>query len=264
MQPIESDSAQSAVLLALNGVSKHFGEFTAVDDVSFAVPSGSIVGLLGPNGAGKTTLLSMLIGLFPPSTGTITLCGEEYTHVPAEAKHLFGFVPDSQEVLSSLTGYEYLSFLGSVYSLSEEQLDSIDTYLAILRMEQKAHDMMETYSHGQRKKLQFIGSLLHNPQLLLMDEPFSGLDPEMVALTKTLVRKLRDRGVGILLSTHDLAMAEGLCDTVIFLNHGKVLAHGSTKSILVEYQAETLEEAFLKALGLDRDIEELDRVLAGF
>lgn len=203
-------------LLQVEEISKHFGSFVAVDSVSLSVSAGSIVGLLGPNGSGKTTLLSMLVGLFPPSSGKITLHDQQVTFVPSEMKSLFGFVPDSQEVLPYLTGREYLEFIRRIYCLSDSQWERVNDYLVILRMEQKAHDLMETYSHGQRKKIQLIAALLHNPKILLLDEPFSGLDPEMIALSKMLLRKLRDLGSALLLSTHDLSMAEDLCDNVVF------------------------------------------------
>lgn len=252
-------------LLELQKVSKHFGSFVAVDDVSFVVNSGTIVGILGPNGAGKTTLLSILIGFFPPTSGTVILNDVAYTStIPAEAKATIGFVPDSQETLEHLTGREYLEFIRRIYDLSASQWEVVEDYLILLRMENKVDDLMQTYSHGQCKKIQLISSLLHNPTFLILDEPFSGLDPEMVALTKALIRKLRDRGVGILLSTHDLAMAEGLCDSVVLINHGAVLANGRSDTLLTTFHAKTLEDAFLKALGLEEHLEDLDRVLASF
>lgn len=252
------------ILLQLSSVTKRFGSFTAVDHVSFTIEPGTVVGLLGPNGAGKTTLLSMLVGLLPPSEGTITIDGIQLTTISAEVKDAFGFVPDSQEVLGQLTGWEYLEFVRRIYYLSDQQWQAAKEYLALFQMTQKAHHLLETYSHGQRKKIQFIAALLHQPLLLLLDEPFSGLDPEMIALAKRLVRKLCERGVGILLSTHDLLMAEDLCDTVFFMNQGKIIMTGSPTELLSTYAATTLEHAFLKALGLDLYEKELDHVLAYF
>ncbi|NOK78253.1 MAG: hypothetical protein GFH24_608346n29 [Chloroflexi bacterium AL-N5] len=253
------------VLLELQDVCKHFGSFVAVNNVSFTVKSGTIMGILGPNGAGKTTLLSMLIGLFPSTSGVIILNGVGYTStIPAEAKTILGFVPDSQETLEHLTGWEYLEFIRRVYHLSDIQWSVVEDYLGLLRMDSKIHDLMQTYSHGQCKKIQFISALLHNPAFLILDEPFSGLDPEMVALTKALIRKLCERGVGVLLSTHDLAMAEGLCDSVVLMNHGAILAQGQPEQLLTDFDAKNLEHAFLKALGLEEHLEDIDRVLASF
>jgi ABC-2 type transport system ATP-binding protein len=251
-------------LLEVKRLTKRFGTFTAVDQVSFAIRPGSIVGLLGPNGAGKTTLLSMLVGLFPPTAGSMVLDGEETQRVTPQMKHVFGFVPDSQEVIAHLTGWEYLQFIRRIYGLSAEQWRLANDYLALLHMEAKAQDLLETYSHGQRKKVQLIAALLHQPELLLLDEPFSGLDPEMIALVKRLLRKLRERGVGILISTHDLLMAGELCDHVVFLNQGGVVATGEPEKLLTSYGAANLEEAFLKALGLEEQEEALERVLADF
>ncbi|MBX5455496.1 MAG: ABC transporter ATP-binding protein [Thermogemmatispora sp.] len=253
-----------APLLEVRQLSRRFGTFTAVDSVSFAVPAGQIVGLLGPNGAGKTTLLSMLVGLLPPTTGTILLNGEELQRVPPRKKSFFGFVPDSQEVIDHLTGLEYLQFLRRIYRLSEEQWSLVGEYLALLRLEEKAHHLLETYSHGQRKKLQIIAALLHQPRLLLLDEPLSGLDPEITILVKRLLRRLRERAVGVLVSTHDLLMAQDLCDEVILLHRGRVVAQGAPQSLLEHYAVANLEEAFLQALGLGQQDEELDHVLARF
>ncbi|MBE3568150.1 MAG: ABC transporter ATP-binding protein, partial [Thermogemmatispora sp.] len=251
-------------LLEVRQLSRRFGTFTAVDSVSFAVPAGQIVGLLGPNGAGKTTLLSMLVGLLPPTTGTILLDGEELQRVPPRKKSFFGFIPDSQEVIDHLTGLEYLEFLRRIYRLSEEQWSLVGEYLALLRLEEKAHHLLETYSHGQRKKLQIIAALLHQPRLLLLDEPLSGLDPEITILVKRLLRRLRERAVGVLVSTHDLLMAQDLCDAVILLHRGRVVAQGAPRSLLEHYAVANLEEVFLQALGLGQQDEELDHVLARF
>ncbi|GER83306.1 ABC transporter [Thermogemmatispora aurantia] len=251
-------------LLEVRQLSRRFGTFTAVDSVSFAVPAGQIVGLLGPNGAGKTTLLSMLVGLLPPTTGTILLDGEELQRVPPRKKFFFGFIPDSQEVIDHLTGLEYLEFLRRIYRLSEEQWSLVGEYLALLRLEEKAHHLLETYSHGQRKKLQIIAALLHQPRLLLLDEPLSGLDPEITILVKRLLRRLRERAVGVLVSTHDLLMAQDLCDAVILLHRGRVVAQGAPRSLLEHYAVANLEEVFLQALGLGQQDEELDHVLARF
>jgi ABC-2 type transport system ATP-binding protein len=206
----------------------------------------------------------MLVGLLPPSEGTITIDNMQLKTISADVKEVFGFVPDSQEVLGQLTGWEYLEFVRRVYHLSDQQWQVVDEYLTLFHMTQKAHHLLETYSHGQRKKIQFIAALLHQPLLLLLDEPFSGLDPEMIALAKRLVCKLRKRGVGILLSTHDLLMAEDICDTVLFMNQGKIVETGSPAYLLSTYSATSLEEAFLKALGLDLYEKELDHVLAYF
>jgi ABC-2 type transport system ATP-binding protein len=251
-------------LLEVRQLSRRFGTFTAVDSVSFAVAAGQIVGLLGPNGAGKTTLLSMLVGLLPPTTGTILLDGEELQRVPPRKKSFLGFIPDSQEVIDHLTGLEYLQFLRRIYRLSEEQWSLVEEYLALLRLEEKAHHLLETYSHGQRKKLQIIAALLHQPRLLLLDEPLSGLDPEITILVKRLLRRLRERAVGVLVSTHDLLMAQDLCDEVILLHRGRVVAQGAPRSLLEHYAVANLEEAFLQALGLGQQDEELDHVLARF
>jgi ABC-2 type transport system ATP-binding protein len=251
-------------LLEVRQLSRRFGTFTAVDSLSFAVPAGQIVGLLGPNGAGKTTLLSMLVGLLPPTTGTILLDGEELQRVPPRKRSFFGFIPDSQEVIDHLTGLEYLQFLRRIYRLSEEQWSLVGEYLALLRLEEKAHHLLETYSHGQRKKLQIIAALLHQPRLLLLDEPLSGLDPEITILVKRLLRRLRERAVGVLVSTHDLLMAQDLCDEVILLHRGRVVAQGAPRSLLEHYAAANLEEVFLQALGLGQQDEELDHVLARF
>ncbi|WP_112432837.1 ABC transporter ATP-binding protein [Thermogemmatispora tikiterensis] len=253
-----------ASLLEVRQLSQRFGTFTAVDRVSFTVTAGQIVGLLGPNGAGKTTLLSMLVGLLPPTSGSILLNGEELQRVPSRKKAFFGFVPDSQDVVDHLTGLEYLQFLRHIYRLSEEQWNLVGDYLALLRLEEKAHHLLETYSHGQRKKLQVIAALLHQPRLLLLDEPLSGLDPEMTILVKRLLRRLRERGVGVLISTHDLLMAQDLCDEVILLHQGQVVAQGAQQALLEHYGVANLEEAFLQALGLAQQEKELDRVLARF
>jgi len=251
-------------ILEVRKITKRFGTFTAVHEVSFQIEEGTILGLLGPNGAGKTTLLSMLVGVFPPSSGTIVIDGEEMSRMSTDGKYGFGFVPDSQDVIPHLTGWEYLQFVRRIYQLSDEQWKAVQNYLSILHMEEKVHHLLETYSHGQRKKIQLITALLHQPPLLILDEPFSGLDPEMIALTKRLLRKLCERGVGVLLSTHDLLLAEGMCDKVVLLNQAHTVATGTPAGLLSSYEVTNLEEAFLKALGIEKQEEELDRALADF
>lgn len=253
---------QENTLLRLKGITKRFGAFIAVDDVSFDVQAGTCTGLLGSNGAGKTTILSILTGLFPPNEGLIVLENYEFTVMPVVVKKYFGYVPDSQEVLSSLTGLEYLDFICQIYQLSTDQSARVYEYLKLFQMEEKAKQLMDTYSHGQRKKMQLIAALAHMPRLMIMDEPFSGLDPEMIAITKVLLRKLRERGMAILLSTHDLMMAEGLCDTLIFLHHGKVVTHGTVSKVLEQYNARTIEEAFLQAIGIEGYENAIDNILA--
>jgi ABC-2 type transport system ATP-binding protein len=251
-------------LLEIRQLTKRFGTFTAVNQVSCSVRPGRIVGLLGPNGAGKTTLLSMLVGLLLPTAGTIVMDGQAATRVSTAMKHFFGFVPDSQDIIAHLTGWEYLQFLCRVYGLAAERQQLIRDYLALLHMESKAHDLLETYSHGQRKKIQLIAALLHQPRLLLLDEPLSGLDPEMILLVKSLLRKLREKQVGILFSTHDLLMAEQLCDEVVLLNEGQVIACGEPAQLRQRYEVDNLEAVFVKALGLEQQEEGLEHVVGNF
>ncbi|GCE13436.1 ABC transporter ATP-binding protein [Tengunoibacter tsumagoiensis] len=251
-------------ILEVSQITKRFGAFTAVSEVSFQIEEGTILGLLGPNGAGKTTLLSMLVGIFPPSSGKIILGGKTMLRMSAAEKYNFGFVPDSQDVIPYLTGWEYLQFVHRIYQLPDEKWTTVQDYLSLLHMEEKVHHLLETYSHGQRKKIQLISALLHQPPLLILDEPFSGLDPEMIALTKRLLRKLCERGVGVLLSTHDLLLAEDMCDTVVLLNQAKAVATGSPNDLRSLYKVTNLEEVFLTALDIEKQEEELDHVLADF
>lgn len=255
---------QTTPLLELCAVTKRFGAFTAVQDVALQVARGEIVGLIGPNGAGKTTLLSMLVGMFTPTAGEILLDGQCFT---AEAQHIkrqIGFVPDSQEVIPFLTAWEYLEFVRCVYDLPLTVQAQTKDLLHLLQIDQKMHQMLDTFSHGQRKKIQFVAALMHQPDLLILDEPFSGLDPEMVVHTRQLVRGLRDRGHGIFLSSHDLQMVSGLCDRVVLMHRGQILADGQPEALLFAHGGHSLEDLFLRLLGHTEGVEEVSRVLAHY
>jgi ABC-2 type transport system ATP-binding protein len=187
-----------------------------------------------------------------------------YRSLPPEAKSIIGFVPDSQEVIGSLSGNEYLQFLRGIYRLGEEEWAAVAGWAELLKIGPQLDQLMETYSHGQRKKVQLIGALLHRPALLLLDEPLSGLDPEMAAIVKALLRGLRERGVGVLLSTHDLLAAEALCDRALFLDQGRIVASGECEALRARYTARNLEDAFLSAIGVADRLSEVEHVLAGF
>ncbi|AZK44268.1 ABC transporter ATP-binding protein [Erysipelothrix piscisicarius] len=235
-------------MINIKNVTKTYnGSHKAVDDVSIQINSGEIVGFIGPNGAGKTTTIKMLTGILAPDSGSITLNDLNIREQPIEAKQQFGYVSDDPNAFLKLKGIEYLNFIADIYNINEtDRQQRIQNYTHLLGMEQALNDKLLSYSHGMRKKIMVIGVLLHNPYLLILDEPLTGLDPQSSYILKEAMREHAQHGGAVFFSTHVLEVAEKLCDKVVIINHGKIVYTGTLESLKSNYNQLSLEEIFLE------------------
>ncbi|MFI5372482.1 MAG: ABC transporter ATP-binding protein [Candidatus Eisenbacteria bacterium] len=233
--------------LRLDGLVRRYGDVTAVDGVSLSVEPGEIVGFLGPNGAGKTTTLRVTAGLLRPDAGSVVVAGHPLGGEPLAARRAMGYVPDRPFLYERLTAYEFLAFVAALYDvpgpLARERGESLLQRLGLLA---EARDLIETYSLGMRQKTAIAAALVHDPPLLLLDEPLVGLDPQGARVLKDLLRERAGRGLGVLVSTHLLDVAERLCDRVVILRRGRVVATGTLETLRGARLDATLEDVFLE------------------
>lgn len=223
------------------------GSHKAVDDVSIQINSGEIVGFIGPNGAGKTTTIKMLTGILKPDAGSITLNDFNIIDQPIEAKKQFGYVSDDPNAFLKLKGIEYLNFIADIYNVSEEDRhERMETYTRLLGMEAALNDKLLSYSHGMRQKIMVIGVLIHNPYLLILDEPLTGLDPQSSYVLKETMKDHAKQGGAVFFSTHVLEVAEKLCDKVVIINQGHIVYTGTLEALKENYGQLSLEEIFLE------------------
>jgi ABC-2 type transport system ATP-binding protein len=247
-------------LIRIEHASKHYHKAEAVHDLSLHVPPGRLFGFLGPNGAGKTTTIKMMTGLLAPTSGRILIHGFDVVKEPLKAKAVTGYIPDRPYLYEKLTGIEFLRFMNDLYCLEASGFErrAMDL-LELFELAHAAHELIESYSHGMKQRLVMASALIHQPRVLIVDEPMVGLDPKGMKLVRALFRKLCDKGATIFMSTHTLALAQDLCDEIGIIHKGRLLAQGSLADL--EAQAQTgfenpeLEAIFLKLTG-EPDLEE--------
>ena len=234
-------------MIRLQGLTKRYGKFTAVDGIDLEVPRGELFGLLGPNGAGKTTSIRMIAGILRPTSGTVTLGGIDIQARPLEAKARLGYIPDRPFVYDKLTGGEFLRF---------------DELLSVFELAPWKGELTETYSHGMRQKLIIASALVHRPEVIIVDEPMVGLDPKSARLLKDLFREFVSRGGTVLMSTHTMEIAEVMCDRIAIVYRGKIAAQGTMAELRRQTSSEGmgLEDLFLKLTG-GHHAQSLDAVL---
>ena len=234
-------------MIRLQGLTKRYGKFTAVDGIDLEVPRGELFGLLGPNGAGKTTSIRMIAGILRPTSGTVTLGGIDIQARPLEAKARLGYIPDRPFVYDKLTGGEFLR---------------IDELLSVFELAPWKGELTETYSHGMRQKLIIASALVHRPEVIIVDEPMVGLDPKSARLLKDLFREFVSRGGTVLMSTHTMEIAEVMCDRIAIVYRGKIAAQGTMAELRRQTSSEGmgLEDLFLKLTG-GHHAQSLDAVL---
>jgi ABC-2 type transport system ATP-binding protein len=250
-------------MIVLNGLTKRYGDFTAVDGIDLTIESGGIFGLLGPNGAGKTTTLRMIAGILEPDSGTALIGGHDIVSEPMEARQILGFVPDRPFVYEKLTGAELLRFTAGLYGMSGAEIERrIDELLDLWDLSPWRDQLVEAYSHGMRQKLIISSAFVHRPRVLVIDEPMVGLDPRSARLLKDLLRSYADGGGTVLVSTHTLELAETLCDRLVVIDHGQVVARGTMEDLrrVASTEDAGLEEVFLRITRGASDAE-IDRIL---
>lgn len=243
-------------MILIENLTKFYGSVRAVNNLSLSIPAGEFFGFLGPNGAGKTTTIKMMIGLLRMTSGEVYIGGDKESgfniaKVPEKAKAIIGYIPDSPHLYEKLTGYEYVHFVGGLYGVSSKQIDDhIQEYFSLFGLLHAAHDLIESYSHGMRQKVVMTGAFVHNPKVLIVDEPMVGLDPRSSRIVKDLLKRKSQEGTTLFLSTHTLDIAEELCDRIGIIQKGNLIALGTMEEL--RNQAEDsasdlrLESVFLK------------------
>lgn len=235
-------------MIEIKNVTKTYGKETlAVDDLSLTIKDGQIVGFIGPNGAGKTTTIKMLTGILKPDNGEISINGYDIVKDPINAKKQFGFVSDNPNAYPKLRGREYLNFIGDIYEVDHRmRQQQIEHYTKLLKMEEVLDDKIATYSHGMRQKIMVIAVLIHDPYLLILDEPLTGLDPQSSFVLKELMKERAAEGKSVFFSTHVLEIAEKLCDQIAIVNKGRIIYTGTLDALKLDYPDLSLEEIFLR------------------
>jgi len=238
-------------LIETSHLVKCYGDKVAVHDVSFAVHGGEIFGFLGPNGAGKTTTIKTIVGLLQPTSGTVKVAGYDVQAQPLLAKAACGYVPDEPNLYAKLSARELLRFVGDLYEMSRQQVARrIDELLRLFDLTEAGDDLIDSYSHGMRQKTAIAAALMHDPKVLVLDEPTVGLDPKSARLIKDILRQLADRGAAVFLSTHILEIAEHMCDRIGIINKGELIAVGTMSELRALGKGETsLEDIFLTLTG---------------
>jgi ABC-2 type transport system ATP-binding protein len=216
-------------LVAVQHLRKTFGAKTAVADVSFEVRPGEVFGLLGPNGAGKTTTIRMILGIFSPDAGSVEVLGGPLT--PARQDRI-GYMPEERGLYPYMRVLDCLIYLGTLKGLSRRQArERAETYLERLELSEQRRAKIETLSRGMTQKVQVIAAVLHNPDLLIIDEPFANLDPVNTQLVREIILELRNQGKAIIMTSHQLALVEALCDRIAMIHHGRVVLQGSVAEV---------------------------------
>ncbi|MDP3773772.1 MAG: ABC transporter ATP-binding protein [Gemmatimonadales bacterium] len=239
-------------MITIEKLTKKYGSFTAVDDISLHVPQGTLHGFLGPNGAGKTTTLRMIAGILRPTSGRISIGGHDIQTDAMAAKAKLGFIPDRPFVYEKLTGAEFLRFVAGLYGQDGQIVERrVDELLDVFELSTWKNELVESYSHGMRQKLIISSALIHRPELIVVDEPMVGLDPRAARLLKDLFRGFVSRGGTILMSTHTLEIAEALCDRIAIIQGGKIVAAGTMAELRSQHASgdEGLEDLFLRLTG---------------
>lgn len=235
-------------MIQFENVSRKYGSKVAVSELNLEIPTGELFAFLGPNGAGKTTTIKMVVGLLRPSAGTIRLCGQDVSAATSAANRLLGYVPDVPYLYDKLTGTEFLQFIAGMYGLSKrETQDKIAAQIAAFELQDFVADLTESYSHGMKQRLAFAAAMLHDPRVLVIDEPMVGLDPRSVRLVKDLLRAKAAAGQTIFMSTHLLSIAEEIADRVGIVDQGRLKFLGTIGELrqLLAMHDTSLEHLYL-------------------
>jgi len=250
-------------MLEVRGLGKFYAGIPAVKDVNFTLGRGGVLGLLGPNGSGKSTTVSMVTSLLEPTTGQILLDGESITISPLEYKARIGYVPEEAHLYTYLTGPEYLELVGQLRGLSQRILtEKIGSFMKIFGLEDDRYAPMSAYSKGMRQKILISAALLHDPDIIILDEPNSGLDVTSTLILRSLVQQLARAGKMVLYSSHVLEMVESVATDVLILHDSKVVAHDSVSRLRELMALPSLEQVFKKVV-LAADVDEVARELVG-
>ena len=239
--------ARGVFMLYINNFSKEYSKGKkAVDNISLTVNAGEIFGFIGHNGAGKTTTIKSIVGILEFSEGDILIDNKSIKKNPVECKKVMAYIPDNPNLYEALTGIQYLSFMADIYKVSKEQREKLIKYYGDkFELTKYLGDLISSYSHGMKQKLAVISALIHKPKLLILDEPFVGLDPKAAHTLKEIMREICNEGSAIFFSTHVLEVAEKLCDKIAIIKGGKIVATGTTEEVKGN---STLEDVFMELI----------------
>ena len=231
-------------MLRIEHLTKSFGEKKAVDDLSLHIQPGEIFGFIGHNGAGKSTTIKSAVGILKYDEGTITICGKNLRDDPVACKKDLAYIPDNPDLYEFMSGIRYLNFIADIFAIpAAERQERIGKYAGLFELTQDLGQPVSAYSHGMKQKLAVISAWLHAPKLVVMDEPFVGLDPKASHILKEMMREHCDKGGAIFFSTHVLEVAEKLCDKVAIIKQGKLVREGTMEEVKGD---ESLEDVFLE------------------
>ena len=231
-------------MLNISHLTKTYGEKKAVDDLSLHIAPGEIYGFIGHNGAGKTTLLKSVVGILQFDSGEITINGHSVRDEPLECKKLLAYIPDNPDLYEFMTGIQFLNFIADIFEVpADVRRERIDRYAGIFELSGDLASPVSAYSHGMKQKLAVISALLHDPKLIIMDEPFVGLDPKASHTLKEIMRDICDAGGAIFFSTHVLEVAEKLCDKIAIIRNGVLIRSGTMEEVKGD---DSLEDVFLE------------------
>ena len=235
-------------MIELNEVTKKYGTKTAVDRLSLSIEAGELFAFLGPNGAGKTTTIKLMCGLLFPTSGTVKVGGFDLVKDADKARQLISYVPDQPYLYEKLTGREFLQFISDMYGMERRYgQERIEAMIKLFELEDFVDDLTERYSHGMRQRTVFASALLHEPRVLIVDEPTVGLDPRSVRLLKNLLRSEADNGMTVFLSTHSLDIAQQLAGRIGIVDHGRLIVCGTLDALRTQAEiGGSLEDVFLK------------------
>ncbi len=240
-------------MLTINNLYKSFGSKKAVDNVTIHIAPGEVYGFIGHNGAGKTTTLKSVVGILQFDEGEILIDGMSIKDKPIECKKEIAYIPDNPDLYDFMTGIKYLNFIADVYGVSEkDRYERIHKYADMFELTSDLAQPIAAYSHGMKQKLAIISAWIHNPKLIIMDEPFVGLDPKAAHILKGMMREMCDDGGAIFFSTHVLEVAEKLCDKIAIIKSGKIIKCGTMDEVKGD---DSLEEVFLELVDVDKEVK---------
>jgi ABC-2 type transport system ATP-binding protein len=252
LSPVDRGGGKTAPMLELRRARKQYGKFVAVKGLDLTVHRGEIFGFLGPNGAGKTTTIRMVAGVLRPTSGEVLVGGDDLLRHPERAKARIGYIPDRPYLYEKLSGGEFLRFVAGLWGREGDTVEArVDRLLELFQLAPWKDELIESYSHGMRQKILISSALIHQPELIVVDEPMVGLDPRSARLLKDLFRTFVGHGGTVFLSTHTLEVAEALCDRIAIINRGQIEALGTMDELRSQAEAggAHLEEIFLKVTG---------------
>ncbi len=242
--------------IKISNLQKAYGTNLVLRDVNLEVDSGEIVGYIGPNGAGKSTTIKILIGMIPDYAGNVEVMGLDVKTNPLEVKRLIGYVPENASLYETLSPMEYLRFLGSLYQLETDQIEEKATeLLRLFALYDQRDDRMTTFSKGMKQKVLLISGILHNPEVIFLDEPLSGLDANAVILVKEILSQLKHAGKTIFYSSHIMDVVEKISDRIVLINKGTIIANGTFEELKLQRETGSLEQIFNQLTGNNEHVQ---------